>query len=417
MLIDRTLKALTIFGAALGCALATEAQSIDLSDRFSTRFQSSEKSERVKVGSVKLRGRFEVEAGSTDNVFRDEDMTTSDVFLDVYASANARTSDEFKTLSLTALASSRFHQNEDSADQSRAAFVGYGRFNLRDRTQLETISIYRIRDRAKEDERDERNLRFSPLDQQLNSDLFLTQAFGDAAFTLRAGIQRSLFEDTIRNDGAELIRSDADNLRYDGRARGSYNVSDELSLFGELGVNAWDFDAAIDRNGIQRGSEGGHIAIGAFFEPSTTLKGEIAIGAREQTFADDRFDTITFATLDGWLRWRPAKRFETNIWAETTFEEETVSDRAGTVTRSVNLHSEYYLTDRWRAATRWQYRHDDNIGNEIDDEAWRANLGLDYELRPGVLSSLEFGRRTYMDGDDRNSFTANEVLVSLKLNK
>lgn len=251
----------------------------------------------------------------------------------------------------------------------------------------------------------------------MNADLFLTQGFGDAAFTLRTGFQRSVFEDTVRNNGADFIRSDRDSFRYDGRFRGSYNVSDEFSLFAELGANSWEFDQPVDRNGIARGSEGGHVALGAYFEPSKKLRGEIAIGAREQSFADDRFDTVTFATLDGWVRWRPSSNFETNVWTETEFEEETVFDRAGTISRSLNIHSEYYLTDRWRAATRWQYRHDDNVGNEIDDEAWRANLGLDYELSPGILSSLEFGRRSYMDGDDRNSFEANEVLVSLKLAK
>lgn len=408
-------------GAVIGsvCVLnGASAQSVDLSDRFSTRFESAEKQKRTKLGPVKLRGRLEIDFGTNSNVFRDgENDGEAERFSEVKGVVNASVSDESKAVSLTAYGQSRMHEEFGSADRSRGVLIGYGRFNLEDRTRLEVISRYEIRDLAREDEREERNMQFAPTDEIFGADLFLTQSFGDAAFTLRGGAQRSTFGDSVRNNGLALVRDDRDHIVYNARGRASFNLPAGWSAFTEFGANQWEFDDGIDRNGIARGSEGLHWALGAYFQPIESLKGELAIGVRQQTFADPRYASITVPTLDGWLEWKPTDNLKLTSWATTEFEEQSVQTRAGTVSRSATLQAEYYFSEKWRAATRWRYRFDDNIANELNDELWVAELGLDYEIQPGVLSSLQFGRRDYLDGDDRNSYEADEVLVSFTFQK
>lgn len=409
----RTILLLCLSG--FGMTEAAFAQSVDLSDQFNTRFEGTEKPEAVDIGDVKLRGRFEAGLGTNDNVFREDEAEEADTFTEVTAVANAQAGNESKIVSLTAYGSARLHETFNTADRSFAAFVGYGRFDVDNQTRLEIVSIYRLQNQAREDDRVDRNLQFSPTDQMLGGDVYLTRGFGRAALTLRGGIHSSAFDDVTLNNGIPFIREDRNHVRYDARARASFNTSDSLSLFTELGWSERTFEDQVDRNGVLRGSEGRHLALGTFFKSSDDLRGEVAIGVRQQDFADARFDTLTTPTLDAWINWSPLDDFKLTAWTDTDFEEETIFDRAGTLSRSASVQTEYYFTNRWRGATRWRYSHADNVGSTMDDEEWGAKLGLDYELKPGLLTSLEFGRRSYLDGDDLNSFDANEVLLSLKL--
>lgn len=411
---------------SIGCVLcaagicviaAANAQSVDLSDRFSTRFESTEKQKRTKLGPVKLRGRVEVNFGENDNVFRQEEEKETERFTDVKAVVGASISEEKKALRITAYGQSRIHEEFGSADQNRALLIGYGRYDLEDRTRMEVISRYEIRTLAREDEREERNMRFAPTDEIFGADFFLTRSFGDAALTLRGGAQRSQFENVARNNLDLIIRDDQDRIVYDTRGRASYNLTKGLSAFAEIGLSKWDFDTNIDRNGIARGSDGIHPIIGAYFQPSKSLKGEFAIGGRQQSFADVRYKTIVTPTFDAWVQWDPTADLRFTSWAETEFEEETVRNRAGTISRSAAVQAQYYFSEKWRGVTKWRYRLDDNISNDLNDKLWAAELGLDYEIRPGILTSLQYGRRDYSDGDDRNSYTADEVLVSFTLQK
>lgn len=409
----RTILLLCLSG--LGIFEAAVAQSVDLSDQFDTSFQNTEKPDTIDIGGVKLRGRLEAGIGTNDNVFREDEAEEGDTITDVTVVANAQAGDESKIVSLTAYGTTRLHETFNTADRSFGAFIGYGRFDVDNQTRLEVVSIYRLQNQAREDDRVDRNLQFSPTDQLLGGDVYLTRGFGRTALTLRGGVHRSTFDNVTLNNGVPFLREDRDHMLYDARARASFNTSDSLSLFTELGWNERVFDDQVDRNGVLRGSEGLHLALGTFFDSSDDLRGEVALGVRQQDFADARFDTLTTPTLDAWIHWSPINDLTLTAWTDTDFEEETVFDRAGTLSRSATVHTEYYFTNRWRGATRWRYSHADNIGSAMDDEEWGARLGLDYELKPGLLTSLEFGRRRYLDGDDLNSFDANEVLLSLKL--
>jgi len=227
---------------------------------------------------------------------------------------------------------------------------------------------------------------------------FFTKGFGDVALTARAGVRYGRHDRVLDNAGFNLNRDDKDYLLYDFRLRSSLNITDKNNVYVEGGYNRWDFDDKIDRNGTKRGSHGFHVAAGWLFNPSETLSGEIAVGYRSQSFRDNSFGTFSTLTIDAWATWAMTSKANLTVVADTWLEEDTVFGEAGELSRSASLQADYRVHSRLRAFAIGYYLLEDKIGTSIEDDTLIGTVGIDYEIRPGLLATTQFQHKQYFSG-------------------
>jgi hypothetical protein len=84
---------------------------------------------------------------------------------------------------------------------------------------------------------------------------------------------------------------DRDRLVTDARLRGGYLISPSYSMFLEARLYDFDYDQEVDRNGVNRDSDGYDILAGSDFDLSGVTSGEVFIGYRNIEYADDDFQT------------------------------------------------------------------------------------------------------------------------------
>ncbi len=405
----------TVVGV-LSTTLPVAAQSVELSDRYSTAFKSPAKREKVTINGIDLKSSLRLSVGYDDNIFRSQTNKQSSAFLraDVFASAN-KEGDGFQTFS-SVRGSTSHHPANDEADEVFLRAFNFTQFELGENTQVEFISSYIYDEEAREDERIPQNFVQDVADQEVSSKAFVSHVLGDFGLTVSGGLKRELNEDTLLNNGLFFERSDANHTLLETAIRGSISHSEGLETFAEVGYADWRFDNALDRNGIQRGSEGYHAAIGSYFELDQ-ISGEVAVGYRNQRFPAPQFEDLEAVTFDAWLDWKLDDSTSVILIADTLFEEETVSSRAGTLTRSVEGGIYHYLLDNLRINASSRYEFEESVSGPFDDYSLTHKVGVDYEFQPGVLSSVEYRYTDFDDGADSNSYTNNRVSVSLKLTR
>lgn len=390
------------------------AQSVSLSNKFSLAFKSRhEQRPPLKLGSFNARFSGTTGIGYDDNPFEEDPSAESGFFNRTGANGSITSNWDKHLFRIAAGGIADFFPGIDGADEVFANAVAFGRIDIAEQTKLELRANYAL-DR---DPRDNKAVLVNPLtnpkEQKLGGAAFFTQGFNDFAITTSVGVLRVFDEDVPTVGGGVLLRSNKNHNRYDFTTRISYNQSKHLNFFGEGGYNFRNYDDDIDRNGIARGAEGFHLAAGTVFQLSDNVHGEFAIGSRSIYFDDPLFSNLTTVTFDGYLTWAVTEDFNLTFIADTIFKEQPVSNRGGVLERIFEMQADYYWTDEIRTYVNGRYRFDDNVRNDIDDHFVNIKVGVDYELKPGIVAGLQYQYRSLDDGDDVNDYRSNSILLSM----
>ncbi|MEM9360775.1 MAG: outer membrane beta-barrel protein [Pseudomonadota bacterium] len=408
-----------IFTAVLAsaCVLSltplSTAQTVELSDRYSTSFKPPNQPAKSTLNGFDLRSSLRLSLGYDDNIYQTQRNERNSAFLKANLFSSARKNGDFYKTYTSLLGSTRHYPTNDEADEIYFRAFNFTKVDLGNDAQVELVTKYVYDEEAREDDRAPLNFVQDVADQFISSKIYLSRVFGEYGLTVSGGIQRELNENTFLNNGSFFERSDANHNLLEVAARASRKYSKEFEPFIELGYVNWIFDDSLDRNGIERGSEGFHAAIGSYFEIDD-VKGEFAIGYRNHRFPAQQFEDLEALTFDAWIDWKLGENTSIILVAGTSFEEETVSSRAGTLTRSAEAGVYHYLTEMFRIHASSRYEFEESVSGPFDDYSLTHKFGMDYELQPGVVGSLEYKYKEFDDGAEANSYTSNQIVASIK---
>ncbi len=394
------------------------AQSVDLTNNYNLGYRSLKDYTPVRVGSFNAGGSISSAVGYDDNAFdlsqdrQDGHFFKTDAYAWLYSDWKKHA---FK---LSAYGSKYHYPGRDGANEYYANIFGYGRIDLPADSQFEIVTNYTF----DEDERGSaiffNNPATTPGDHFLDAKAFFTKGFGDVALTARAGVRYGHHDRVSDNAGFSLNRDDKDYLLHDFRLRGSLNIDDKNNVYVEGGYNRWDFDDKIDRNGTKRGSHGFHVAAGWLFNPGKALSGEIALGYKSQSFPGNNFGTFSTVTIDAWATWAVTNKANLTVVVDTWLEEDTVFGEAGELSRSVSLQADYRVHSRFRTFAIGYYLLEDKIGTSIEDDTLTGTVGIDYEIRPGLVATTQFQHKQYFSGRSSDfDYRINRIWTGLKLSR
>ena len=236
---------------------------------------------------------------------------------------------------------------------------------------------------------------------------------GSVDLTLEGNVDRTLYSDAYV--GAVVVdQSDRDTMLYGGRVRLGYEIGPALTPFVELEATRRIYDLVLDHNGIDRASRGVAARVGVAFDSGPVLSGDIAIGARRETFDDPAFQPLSAFTVDGSLVWSPTPLVTVTTDIATVVEPSTDPASAGSIAYngSVDVAYAYRPNITVNAIARLDHQAFADIGGI--DRTYHAGAALTWKLNRTLSLTGTYDHEWLVASDPAANYTADSIRVDLR---
>ncbi|MEM6711402.1 MAG: outer membrane beta-barrel protein [Pseudomonadota bacterium] len=244
-------------------------------------------------------------------------------------------------------------------------------------------------------------------DQEFSGVIGAQRDAGRLTISTEAELSRFLFDDTPLADGG--IQSNSDRERFEGtltlrlqRAEGP-----RLRPLIEVEAFARRFDEDIDRNGLERDSEGYALRAGVGFADDSALRGEVTIGIAGERFDDESLEDVDTVTASAGLTWDVTALTSVTLDISTDLEATTLDGSGTAVEREATLGLNHAL--RRNVDLRIAGTVEDTQFSDIDAETttYTGAAGVTWRVSPVVAFRLDTSYEYEPDDDgDIERFTA-----------
>jgi len=193
-----------------------------------------------------------------------------------------------------------------------------------------------------------------------------------------------------RLDYTTSFDNDRDRTAFTIGPRVSYLLSPSFIPFVQAGYHDENFDAALDRSGVNRDSQTFSGSGGFTFDIDTMLSGQITVGEFHTNFDDPSFKDTTNFGFDGILTW--------NVTTLTTITGEisrraVVTTEAGSSSRlatQASVRVDHQLLHNVLIGGEVMYRNDNYQSSNRNDNTVDATIGVSYLLNRNAAISLSY---------------------------
>jgi hypothetical protein len=242
-----------------------------------------------------------------------------------------------------------------------------------------------------------------------------TQRFNRFELSAKGGIDRTVYDMSQLTDGTTSSNDDRNFDQYALALRGGYELTPGVKPFIEGTIDTRVHDLVVDRNGLQRDSDGYSIRAGSSFEITRKLTGEISGG-----FASRSYKDLTLPQLDGPLAaasliWIATALTTVKLEARTSLDETTLAGVSGTLRRDFTLEVDHAFR-RWLIGTlKFGYGMDNYVGSTRIDDRYSASAGLVYKMNRNMQLKAELRRDWLHSTVFGVDYGSTAVLLGLRL--
>jgi hypothetical protein len=259
------------------------------------------------------------------------------------------------------------------------------------------------------------NLAHLPIYTTLGGSVGIDQRFNRFDVTLKGGVDRTEYQQSVFNDGEILSNTDRNYIQYSATLRTSYDLSPELRPFTEVAVNERVHELPVDRFGLDRDSDGYSAKAGVSLSIARTLTGEFGAGYLNQMYRSPLPNLGGFV-VDGALAWSATALTTVKLFASTTTAESPLFLVSGVLTRGVGVQVDHAFR-RWLVGTaRFAVAHDIYGGWRRDDR-YVASIGLSYLLTRDVWLKGEFRQEWEQANVPGSNYVASVWLLGVRLQR
>ncbi|MGH6769000.1 MAG: outer membrane beta-barrel protein [Xanthobacteraceae bacterium] len=245
----------------------------------------------------------------------------------------------------------------------------------------------------------------------------LGHRFNRFDIAVKAGAERTVYQDSKFTDGTTASNDTRDYNRYLSTLRGTYELTPGLKPFVEIGADQRVHDIPIDVNGFRRDSDGAYIKGGTTFELTRILTGEAAVGWLARRYKDPTLPNIGGLTFDGSLVWVASALTTAKLTARTQVDESTVPGVSGVFTREVAIQVDHAFR-RWLVATlKFTRGLDDYVGSPREDDRYAISAGIVYKLTRELHLKSEVQRVWLRSNIPEAGYNATIGLIGLRLQR
>ncbi len=219
------------------------------------------------------------------------------------------------------------------------------------------------------------------------------------------------FDDTTSLLGLPLEQDTRDRDEYVYGGKAEYAVSPATALFLQVLGNTKNYDLAI----AGRDSDGYAATLGANFEISEVVRGEIEVGYMDQSY--DNFSDIDGFTGQAHVEWFPTTLSTVTATASRTIEEAVTAGSQGYVSNNIGVSVDHELMRNVLLSAQASYGKDDYESIDRNDKRTGAGASVAYLLnrRVGVFFTYTYLKQDSSGVTRGTSFTDNKLAASVAL--
>jgi hypothetical protein len=231
------------------------------------------------------------------------------------------------------------------------------------------------------------------------------------------------FDNARLNDPARtpVLQDDRDfeALTFTGRA--DYALTPATAVFGTVTVSQRDYELQPGDHPdvlFSRDSKGQTIALGANFDITNLIRGEVALGYLQEDFIDPNFTDIDSLSASASVEWFPSELATVELSAERVVTPTGVVGQVGALSTTLAARVDYEMRRNVILTGQLSHRNDDYKGVAgREDDGLAAAVDVLYLLNQHVGASVSY-ERTQRDSSgaapgvefDKNRFGLNLVL-------
>ena len=301
-------------------------------------------------------------------------------------------------------------------DEPTADIEATQRIDLRDRWWLDLDGRYDYSRQSISDPNFPAGVTNPPGVHDLSATATLNGTFGRGVVALEGLAQRTIYENAV-SGGTIIDQSDRNNDLFGTRLRLGYELTPLLTPFIEGWLTRRIYDQTLDDNGIARSSTGTAIRAGLAYDSDPVLKGELALGAREEDFDDATLATIHAFTVDGSVVWSPTRLLTVTGDVTTAINPATLPGSSGSVAYAGAVDVAYaYRSD---IAFDWTAGLLDESFQGIDETDMTYSLGaaVTWKLNRSLRLVTGYVHQWLTSNAPGRAYTSDAVRVDLRLQR
>jgi hypothetical protein len=228
------------------------------------------------------------------------------------------------------------------------------------------------------------------------SDLLVgaVQDLGRVRLSARYDFQRQDYQDGVDNVGVvvpERYRTHDSDI-VTGKAE--YAISPAASLFVDAAYNLQRYDLPSSGFNLNRDSQGGFFDVGASFELSSLIRGQMQVGYLKQTFANAAYTPISGLSAQGKLEWFPTQLTTITLSGSRSVQDSGIIGSSAYLAEVAGLELDHELLRNLILIARASYEADSFNGIDRRDHNVTGALSARYQMNRLVGFMLGY---TYLD--------------------
>ena len=260
-------------------------------------------------------------------------------------------------------------------------------------------------------------LRARPLTYAYGASAGVTEKVNRLTLSLRGSIDRYTYEDASLAGGQTIVLSNQDYNAYGLRGRAGYEITPGITPFVDVAVDTRRYDSTLDGSGFARNSNGYALRAGSSFELTRVLTGEVSAGYSRRSYTDRRLADLSGPAFDASLVWSASPLTTVTLRGVTDIAESSIANASGALTRRVSLEVAHSLMRNFTLSGIASYTNTDYQGVNLRENLYSGTLRADYNLTRSIVIRSSFTHERLKSSAPGSDYTANTVLLGLRLQR
>jgi hypothetical protein len=333
----------------------------------------------LPLGSFILFPTFAAGPSLDDNIFRAAGATVSDVFWTLSPRLDLRSQWSQDVLQLYSQLDS--YQYDSHGTESRTNWIvgGAGEVGVAPGTVLDAHTSYF----GTHESRGSPDIAVSALDPTaytvLHTDGSILNQPGPLGLSAGVSYDRRLYDPTKLIGGGLIDNADRNSHVVDMYGKVSYDLVPGSSIFARASYNWRDFDLQLDRNGLDRSSDGYRLDAGLQMMFSPLIKGTMYVGYLQQNFKAP-LHSVSGIDFGSQIDWFVTELVTVHLNATRILSDTTISGASSEDERSIRGSVDYELLRNVILQANVGYENDIFKGASRNDHITTLGLGAKYLL-------------------------------------
>lgn len=349
----------------------------------------------IRLGTFRGYGTLPVGVTFTDNVFATP-SGEEDVILNVRPQLELRSQWSRHMLNLGADVDTLVYNDFTSEDRTNFTLSGLGRVDI----QRGFFGSFNIRDAWLQEPRTDASAPSNTLEPVEYEHL---QVGGDLSkefnrLRVSGGVSHAAldYENTLAADGVTpVFQNDRDHESTTWTGRGDVALTPATAVFASVGVSTRDYKIQpVDSPAVlfSRDSKGQTYSLGANFDLTNLIRGEVSLGYLTEDFVDPLFSDIDGLAAQARVEWFPTPLATFEFSAQRAVTETGIAGAAGALTTTLGARVDYELRRNVIVTGQLTHRDDEYEGVARDDTGLQTALDVLYLVNEHVGASVTFQR-------------------------